>query len=72
MIKINMDMPKSCNECPLSYPKSLFSNKRVCLWEMGYRFYRLREGDKSLVYEIPGEVNCGEKLPNCPLQEVKE
>lgn len=71
-VMLEMEMPKSCDECPLCYPKTLLSGKKMCLWEQGYRFHRMLNGDKKASWEIPNEIKSGEKLSECPLQEVKE
>ena len=70
-VKIDIDMPKTCDECPLSYPKQMLSGRKICLWEQGYRYYRLRHGDKKAPWELQGEINSRGKLATCPLKECK-
>lgn len=72
-VKIDMEMPKSCHMCPFSSFFSLWSRRKICLLEFGilqYKEYVLKEPYVAWIKQQ--EVKEGEKLPNCPLQEVKE
>lgn len=73
VVKINMEMPKSCHMCPFSSFFSLWSRRKICLLELGIQQYKevvLREPFTAWIKQP--EVKEGEKLPNCPLQESNE
>lgn len=68
MVKIDMPMPKSCDECWFSYHTSLFSNERVCLLQQGIRMHRVDNGDKAAAWEELDKVSSGQRCKNCPLK----
>ncbi len=62
MIKVDIKMPKNCDECPLSYCDDW---GKCCIFD-----YVFKDKNGDYIQIIPDYYNS--RHPDCPLVEIKE
>ena len=72
-VKINIPMPKSCDECPFAMSSwtNFVNGKQTCGLRYLFRFHRAKNGDESAAWELPDYTKENEKDIQCPLKENK-
>lgn len=72
-VKINILMPKSCDECPFAMSSwtDIINGKQTCGLKYLFKLYRVKNGDEAAAWELSDYTKENEKDIQCPLKECK-